>query len=242
MIKKSAGFLGVLAMMAIAPLARADFQISVNGVNCAPILVSATPTGSLTCASVSPVAGVTITNLSVSGVQAPGFSFELGTTLQIFNTTGSDVTLTIYLADSGFTSPLAPPTVRHSSGATLNANLGNNSFSLTSCVDQSNSLVPPGSSFCSSPAPGMAPPNTTLSTTAAQTKSNDSVGLITALSAPFSLTQQLVIVAGANSAFNVTSSQVLTPVPEPMSIALLGGVLLLTTGAIRRKQKQASRG
>jgi hypothetical protein len=43
---------------------------------------------------------------------------------------------------------------------------------------------------------------------------------------------------GANSNLNVITSSVLTPVPEPMSVALLGGVLLLTTGAIRRKQKQ----
>jgi hypothetical protein len=46
---------------------------------------------------------------------------------------------------------------------------------------------------------------------------------------------------GANSNLNVITSSVLTPVPEPMSIALLGGVLILTSGAIRRKRNQAAK-
>src|SRR5215831_18912750 len=35
-MNKLAGLLGVLAIIAGTPLARADFQISVNGVNCTP--------------------------------------------------------------------------------------------------------------------------------------------------------------------------------------------------------------
>jgi hypothetical protein len=36
---------------------------------------------------------------------------------------------------------------------------------------------------------------------------------------------------------NAITSSVLTPVPEPMSIALLGGVVLLTARAVRRKRQ-----
>jgi hypothetical protein len=61
--------------------------------------------------------------------------------------------------------------------------------------------------------------------------------MITSLSAPFSLTQEIVISAGANSNFNVTASQNLTPapVPEPTSVLLLGGVLLGVSGLLRKK-------
>ena len=237
-MNKLAGFLGVLAMVAGAPLAHADFQISVNGINCTPIVVSGSPNGTLSCALITVAPGVTITNLSVTGLQAAGFSEQLGTTLLIQNTTGAAVPITIDLADSNFTSPLAPPgSILDVSGATLNSTTGtNNTFTLTSCVDQSNGLVPPPGVFCSSPAPGMAPANLPLMTTGAVTKSDNSSGTITSLHLPnFSLSQQLVISAAANSNFNVTSSQVLTPVPEPASMLLLGGVLLGVTGLLRKK-------
>jgi hypothetical protein len=44
-----------------------------------------------------------------------------------------------------------------------------------------------------------------------------------------------VIVAGANSNFDVTASQNLLPTPEPSSIMLLGGVLLGVTRLLRKK-------
>ena len=143
-MNKIVGFLGVLAMVAAAPMARADFQISVNGTTCITV-VSGSPNGSATCGIVTPVAGVTITNLSVTGNQLASVSQQLGSTLSIQNTTSSAATLDIYLADSGFTSPTIPPaiTIQDVSGATINGTTGTNSFTLTSCVDQSNGLVPP---------------------------------------------------------------------------------------------------
>jgi len=239
-MNKIVGFLGVLAMVAAAPMARADFQISVNGTTCITV-VSGSPNGSATCGIVTPVAGVTITNLSVTGNQLASVSQQLGSTLSIQNTTSSAATLDIYLADSGFTSPTIPPaiTIQDVSGATINGTTGTNSFTLTSCVDQSNGLVPPSGTFCTTPAPGMAGPNATLTAAGAITLSNNSNGTITALGAPFSLTQHLVIVAAANSFFNVTSSQVLTPVtavPEPASIMFLGTTVLGLCGLLRKKK------
>lgn len=231
-MRKSCGFLGLLAMVVAAPLARADFIASVNGVQCASE-VNVSPSGSLTCPVVT-FGNVTITNLAVSGLETAAFSQQFGTTLTIANTGGA-VTFTISVADSNFTTPVTPPAIDDNSSSTLNVTTGTNSMTLTSCVDQSNGLVPPGGPFCSSPAPGMAAPNPTLMQIGAGADSNTSGGVIGALHAPFSLTQELMISAGAGANFSVTSSQVLAPVPEPASIFLVLGGALLVTMVVRKR-------
>jgi hypothetical protein len=233
-MKKLAGFLGMLAMVAVAPLARADFEISVDGVNCVYV-VNATPNGSVVCGSVTAAAGVTIQVLSLIGSQTPGFSETLGSTLIISNLSGATATITIGLADQNFSSPTTPPFINDASGLTINPTVGTGSAALISCVDQSNGLVPPGGPFCATPAPGMAGPNASLSFAGATTASDNSYGTITSLGAPFSLTQTLTIVADAGSQFNVTSSQVLMPVPEPSAIVLLGTAALCVGGLVRRR-------
>jgi hypothetical protein len=127
------GFLGVL-MVAGAPLARADFQVLVNGVPCTPTvgtnpLTSGNPNGSLTCQNITVAPGVTIQELAVTGQQGliPGTSEQQGTSLLVQNTTGSAVTITIDIGVSNFSSPFTPPNVSDSSGSTLNATLGTNS-------------------------------------------------------------------------------------------------------------------
>jgi hypothetical protein len=233
-MNKLAGFVGVLALVAAAPLARADFSISVNGTVCNSS-VSASPNGNLTCASVTPVAGVTITDLALTGTQTAGFSQQLGTTLLITNTSGVSQTITIDIADTNFSSPTTPPSISDHSGATLDNTTATNSYQLSSCVNQANTVV-----FCTTPAPGEAPPNATLTLTGANTTSNESTGTITSLSADFALVQQLTITAAAGSDFNVTSSQILTPVPEPASVLLMGGMLVGISGMLRKKLAKRS--
>lgn len=243
-MKKLSSFLGVLAMAVVAPLAHADFEITINGVDCNSS-VSATPNGSLACLAESPVPGVTILAVSTQGQQLANLTQQFSTTLSLENESSSAVTITIGLGVSNFSSPTIPPapSVMDVSGLTVNQTNGSSIVNLKSCVDLSNGLILP--TFCSSPAPGMAPPNTQITVAGALTKSNNSASNITTLTAPFSLTQLLTIVLapgtpGSPTSLNLTASQVLTPVPEPMSVALLGGVLLLAGRAIRRKQKGTS--
>lgn len=232
-MNKLAGFLGVLAMVAVAPFAQADYEITVNGPPCIGPTVNLSPNIAVTCPSVTTGAGaVTITDLALTGSQTPGVTQELGTTLDIVNTSGAAVAITITLADSNFSSPTAPPgSIADHSGATLDATTGTNTFQLTSCVNQANLLTP----ICGTPAPGEAGPNVPLMTIGANTISDESTGTISTLSADFSLTQVLTISAGANSSFNVTSSQVLTPVPEPGSVLLMGSMLVGISGLLRKK-------
>ena len=157
-MNKLAGLLAVLAIVAGTPLARADFQISVNVVNCTPTAgtnpqPSASPNGTLTCATVTPFPGVTLSTVALTGVETgpQTFSEQLGTTLLIQNTHDFPVTLTVFFAIQNFTTPVTPPEIDYFSGDTINVTTGDNSVSLFSCVDQANGLAPPGGTFCSSP-------------------------------------------------------------------------------------------
>jgi hypothetical protein len=206
-MNKLAGFLGVLAMVAVAPLAQADLQILVNGALCTPTagtnpLPDPNANGSLTCSAIT-VGGATISVLATQGLQAGNLAQQLGTTLLVENTTASAVTITIDIGVTNYAS-LNPP-IAHSSGSTINGTTGTNSVTLTSCVNQMNNFF-----FCQTPAPGQAPPNGTLTVTGPSTAHNETTGTITSLPGQFALLQHIVLSAGAGGNFNVTTSQVLT--------------------------------
>jgi hypothetical protein len=245
---KVAGFLGIAAMVAVVPLARADFNISVDGTNCTTGLSSTAQlqapggfTASCTNVSSPPLpAGVTIQTLQTNGQQTTAFSQQFTTNLIVSNNSGASQTLTLDFALSNFTFPVigGPITaINDASGFTINQTIGMSTGQLTSCVDQSNNTAPPNHSpFCSGAAPGQAGPNMAVTVTGANTLSSpESIGTITALNAPFSLMQQITLTLANGTNANVTASQILTPVPEPAGIALLGTALLGLTTLFRKK-------
>lgn len=234
-MNKFASLLGVLAMVVAAPLARADFELSIDGATCASG-VSATPNVTGVCTGTVTIApGVTVNTFSTTGTQTAAFSQQLSSTVAVQNLTAAPVTITFGAAISNFSTPTAPPNITDASSITLNETLGSTTGTLTSCVDQSNGLVPPATPFCATPAPGMAGPNPPVTVTGSQTNGNTTTGSITSLHAPFSLSQELTLVLQANTSLNFTLTQVLTPVPEPASIVLLG-TLLVGIGAVVRKR------
>ena len=248
---KLAGFLGIAAMVAVAPLARADFNISVNGTDCtsgsSTTAQLQAPGGfTATCSNVAtpPLpAGVTIQTLSTNGQQTAAFSQQFTTNLIVQNNSASSQTLTLDFALTNFTSPTIPPAtgVNDASSFTINETIGSATGQLTSCVDQSNNLAPPDHTpFCSMGAPGQAPPNPAVMVSGAQTSSNTTTGVITALHAPFALSEQITLTLAAGTNLNVTASQILTPVPEPGAILLLGTAILGVTTVVRRKARKRS--
>jgi hypothetical protein len=244
-MNRLAGFLGGLALLAFSTAARADYVISVNGVACAGPTVSATPNITAVCGVVN-VGSVTVQVLSMTGSQTGNVSEQEGSTLLIKNF-GAATTLTIDLGISNFTAPTAPPSIQDSSGLTLNNQVGTNSATLVSCVETMNLLPPPVTTpFCAHPAPGQAPANPTITLTGPPvvTSSNQTMGIITTLGGPFALDQEIRVALGAGTATTpsstiVTSSQILTAVPEPGSIVLLGGALVAIATIFRKKVKAA---
>jgi len=244
---------GVFLVAASSPLAHAAVQISFSFTNPAAAVL-ASSVGGCTTSGTGPTApgetelcytggqnigsGVTVLDLSTTGQQNVSNSEQLGSSLEI-ETGSTAVTLTIWLAASGFTEPTAPPDIDYSSKLSITSNTGVGTVSLESCVDTSNGLAPPTNTFCASPAATLTTSAGSETYSGSASNSQTDLGVITSLlTTPYSLSQKITLTLGANSDLNVITSQILTPVPEPMSIALLGGVLILVSRAMRRKRNQ----
>lgn len=239
-MKKIRSVLGLLAV-GVAPLAHAALQISYQETS--PSAVGPTVCGSgpsagpVTCSATLP--GITIDVLSASS-NSPGTAVnahQFGSTLEI--TTTSAVVVKVWFAAQDFTAPTAPPPVDYSSNLSLTSITGSGTVALMGCVDGANGLAPPTGTFCGAPEASLT--NTPLTFSGVTALANTVSTTLTSLHGPYSLGEVLTLTLAAGSNINVITSQVLTPVPEPASIVLLGGVLLLGAGRlIRRNRKQVS--
>jgi hypothetical protein len=182
--------------------------------------------------------------LNISGLNAnsnaPGAvgqtSFETSATSTLFNTTSStEDTIVINVISTGFMAPTAPPVISllsHIGGSTPVLATGTNSVSYLSCVDQTDSQT------LGCPATFNAPAiNPTLGGGSYQ---GDSSSLISSLSAPYAIDEQITIMLAPGSLINFSASTTLVQTPEPTSMVLLGSLLLLCGGLARRKLKASS--
>ena len=239
-MNKLIGTLAVAMVALFAPLSQAALQISYSVNGAAPVVCALNPVsaGPAVCAAFS-VAPVTVSILTAGSNSpgTPGLAQSFGSTLQIVSS--SAATLDIWTAAQDFVTPTTPPAINFSSSISTTSTTGTGTSGLTSCVDTTNGLAPPTAPFC---AAGPSLTNTTLGYGPAPSSTSNTVSsLILSLGSPYSLTEHIHLVLGANSNINVITSTVLTPVPEPASIALLGGVLLFaSTRLIRRKRNQSS--
>lgn len=121
---------------------------------------------------------------------------------------------------------------------------GNFSGAITSvtagaCIADTNTLGSanagnPGTGGTALPVCGATGTEGNVSATGSSSPINLSFVTGTASTSPFSLEQTLKIVSTAGSG-QTSGDFMLSSVPEPTSVVLLGGVLVLTFGAIRRK-------
>lgn len=225
---------GALALA--APAAHATLIINASGG--AVVNLVNTPLNAGAATNVVLANGVNVSVLSASGNSPGGATAELfGSTTQITNNTGATQSVTLALIMSGFTSPIVPPiaVLMNNLSGTWTANLGTSTISAVGCVDPSNSagtsqLTCPGGSISAPALPGNV------------TGFNGSFNSPTAsalVTNPLSLyaIDEIVTISIANGGnFNLTTSESLSSVPEPASLALFG-VGLLGLGFVANRKR-----
>ena len=250
-MKKLIAPLAVVLLAGIAPLAQANIQIyyglggapAADLVNCPPGVTdtSCAGGGAFTVGGVVAITGLTAHSNLPGG--SPSIALASSSNASIVNTSAFSQTFNINIVASGYTVPVTNPALNfqsHISTTTYIAATGS-TFQFRSCVDSADG-VGPGPTAPACPGGSIMSANLTpdISSTIASAKDAPVIVILSLGPAAYALDEQLSIFLAPGESINFAGSTTLTPVPEPMSIALLGGVVLLTSRLIRRKQNQAS--
>jgi hypothetical protein len=232
-------FLVALLLVAIAPVAQGAIQLSFDAgagvVNCTE--AGATDTFA-TCGAPDSSNGVTVSGFTGFG-NSPGDAVsanQFGSTVNINNTSGALRTITLWIGAPNYTLPATGggiPAIQFQSNSGGTGILGESTMDLTSCVDIGNSIPPPPGSFCST-AGSFSLTNNQLTLTGGS-DSDTVFDEISPLGGTYSLSQRITLALGVGAQANFSTSIVLTPVPEPTSVALFGSILVATGLALRKR-------
>jgi hypothetical protein len=229
-------FAAVATALAIgAPQARANIivEYSLNGGATFNPLLSG-PSGSTQAITSDTLGAFSVSVLSVQS-NSPGttsIAKLLSDSLDIVNTSGSTASIVFAFSDVGFTSPTAPPSLLLNShiGGSVTTGSSANLASFTSCVSTTDANL----TSCAG-ATDVAGPGTPGIT--AGSFHDDKFATITALAGPYSLTSIFDVTLGAGSDVGFQANASLAPIPEPVSLSLLG-VALIGLGAVRRLRRR----
>jgi len=230
-MKKLMGVLPAAALLCVfSTLAHATIQIQYSIDGGAPVTCGPDASNAVLCGGALSPFLISFLGASSNSPGQPGIAEETSATVRIRNTTSATHNISIQVGSDGFTQPTTPPGVDFLShiGGTVVTGSALNTLSFTSCLKESASLTP-----CFAPDGSVTGVPTI---TGVGSFSNDQTGTILSLTAPYSIGEHINLTLGAGSEINFAASTTLTqPVPEPASIALLGGVVLLAGRMIRKR-------
>lgn len=194
------------------------------------------PSGSTQATLGTTVGSFAITVASVSS-DSPGTTHlaqVLSASLDIQNGAGSTQSIEFAISDIDFTAPITPPKLSLNShiGGTVGSSGANqnNATTFQSCISTTNANLTSCAGATAASTVG-SPSITTPNAFA-----NDQFATITSLTAPYSITSiwDLTLGAGADLGFQARAS--LAPVPEPVTLSVLG-TGLVALGIIRRRRR-----
>jgi len=234
---------GLVLLLLISVPAQAALQVDyrLDGGSLTPIAL--TPAfilpGSTAAGTYGLVLGGVLAIEGRASSNPPGGSIAkvLASTNDILNLTGTGHRLELFIGDTDYTAPAAPPFP----GITINSHIGGsvsvasaaNTMAFSSCADTLN-----GQNTCGPIVPATittAGPGSPVITSGSF--NDDQVTKMSVLGTPYSISQYVDLYLGSHAEINFSNNTTLTPIPEPISIALLGGVLVFTSGLIRRRAK-----
>ncbi len=180
--------------------------------------------------------GVTINANISDNNPGSGVSFIQGSTVTLRDSDGGSHAVKVSVGDTNWTAPTTPPSITATSSLGGTSTItGASGLSLTSYVDQGNGQ--------NSQVGAIDGPQTTYSTGNVGSGGGNSFalntasGTITSLSSGFSMTSVVNASLTGSAVVNWTTNLVLTPVPEPSSMATAGlGALGMIGYALRRRK------
>jgi hypothetical protein len=240
-MKKLAYLAAVIFLGLCVPQAHAAISILYD-IGGGPVVLATSPTDSDTINFNGTVGTFNISFL-IAGSTSPGTPTLAQVTSDNFfiqNTAASTKSITFFISAQDFTAPVTPPVLLLSSniGGSVQTGSASNLLSFSSCVDSTNAATAcPGTSQ----TPVGSPDVTGSPTSSYNNTQTLTISSLVPTGPPadttYSLGQELVIQLGANGKLGFNSTTSLTTVPEPTSIVLLGGVILVCGRLIRRKIK-----
>ena len=155
-------------------------------------------------------------------------------TLDIKNISSATRSIEFIMSDTGFTAPTAPPILRMDShiGGSVTVDNSHNLMSFTSCLSTTNTNL----TSCAG-ATYVDGPGTPIVT--ASSFDNNQFRYLSSLTGPYSITEVLDLTLGAGSDLGFQANTALEPIPEPVSLSLLGAALL-GLGLMRRAAQVTS--
>jgi len=219
-----------LMFAALAHDAAADLlaEVSFNGGAFVPIC-TALPGGA--CVG-SASGGGLLLNMAAAQSNSPGtptLALLLSSALSLMNTNASGTaTAHLLIGDTGFRAPTGSVSLLSHIGGSVAVGDPLNTMSFFSSVDQGNGQnVSPGTFNTAAVTPNIS---------AAGSYDASNSAAIPLVSGPYSMTENLTITLSAGSIMNYSSSTTLSPVPEPVSLLLVGTSLIGLGVSLRRKR------